>query len=203
MGAAAKLAGPVIASALLLDEMFSGVIAAQLRERGLDAIGVVEDPERVSTPDEELLAYAAERQRVLVTANIADFAVIARVWRASGRAHHGVVYVANRSFPRDRAFVARSSPASPRCRPPTRCRRPAPKRSSAAPPDLTQLLTCTLTTQPNSPTSPLGNKSSNSSLSKPSILSGTYATVIGRSVAPCGAAFRAFVGELLVTVDER
>lgn len=105
MGAAADLAGSVSTSALLLDEMFGGVIAAQLRERGLDAIAVVEDPEQVSTPDEELLASAAERQRVLVTANIADFAVIARDWRASGRTHHGIVYVANRTFPQDRAFI--------------------------------------------------------------------------------------------------
>jgi hypothetical protein len=90
---------------LLLDEMLSGAIAAQLRTRGIDATAVVDDVALVSTPDEELLAYATEQRRVLVTANVCDFAAIANDWRAAGRAHHGLVYVANRTFPQDRSFV--------------------------------------------------------------------------------------------------
>lgn len=40
-----------------------------------------------------------------MTANIADFAAIGKDWRASGRSHNGIVYVANRSFPQDRSFI--------------------------------------------------------------------------------------------------
>jgi predicted nuclease of predicted toxin-antitoxin system len=90
---------------LLLDEMLSGTIAAQLRTHGLDVTAAVEDGSLVSTPDEDLLAYAAEHHRILVTANIADFAAIANDWRAAGRTHHGLIYVANRTFPQNRSFI--------------------------------------------------------------------------------------------------
>lgn len=90
---------------LLLDEMLSGTIAARLRDRGLDVTAVVEDSSLVSTPDEDLLSYATEQRRVLVTANIADFVVIATDWRAVDRTHHGLIYLANRTFPRDRSFI--------------------------------------------------------------------------------------------------
>lgn len=90
---------------LLLDEMLSGTIADPLRRRGYDVVAVVEDASLVSTPDEDLLAHATEQQRVLVTANIADFAAIAGDWRTGGRVHHGIVYVAYRTFGQDRSFI--------------------------------------------------------------------------------------------------
>lgn len=90
---------------LLLDEMLSGTIADQLRRRVYDVVAVVEDVSLVSTSDEELLAHATEQQRVLVTANIADFAAIAGDWRTGGRVHHGIVYVAYRTFGQDRSFI--------------------------------------------------------------------------------------------------
>lgn len=90
---------------LLLDEMLSGTIADQLRRRGYDVVAVVEDVSLVSTTDEELLAHATEQQRVLVTANIADFAAIASDWRTGDRVHHGIVYVAYRTFGQDRSFI--------------------------------------------------------------------------------------------------
>jgi hypothetical protein len=105
MGAAAEPARAVTTPALLLDEMLSGTIGAQLRARGVDAVAVVEDASLVSTPDEELLVFAAQQQRVLITTNIADFAAIATDWRASGRTHQGIVYVAQRSFAQDRSLV--------------------------------------------------------------------------------------------------
>lgn len=91
--------------ALLLDEMQSGNIAVRLRERGLDVTAVVEDPSLVATPDEDLLVIAAEQNRVLVTANIADFAAIATDWRSAGRMHAGLVYLTYRTFPQDRALL--------------------------------------------------------------------------------------------------
>lgn len=92
-------------TALLLDEMFSAAIAGQLRGRAVDAEAVVEDVTLVGTPDEDLLAHATMQQRVLVTANVGDFAAIATQWRAAGRQHAGLVYVSSRAFPQDRSFV--------------------------------------------------------------------------------------------------
>lgn len=103
MGAATGTALTV--TALLLDEMLSGAIAEQLRARDLDAVAVVENPRLIGTPDEELLAHAAAQERVVVTANVADFAAIATDWRAAGRAHAGLVYVTSRAFPQDRSFI--------------------------------------------------------------------------------------------------
>lgn len=90
---------------MLLDEMLSGAIAVRLRERGLDVIAVVEDPSLVSSADEDLLRIAAEQGRVLVTANIADFAAIATDWRSAGRTHAGLIYLAHRTFPQDRSLL--------------------------------------------------------------------------------------------------
>jgi len=90
---------------LLLDEMLSGQIAVQLRARGFDVVAVVEDPALVSMADEDLLAHAAGDGRCLVTANISDFASISAEWRAGGRSHSGLVYLASRMFPQDRSFI--------------------------------------------------------------------------------------------------
>ena len=94
-----------IPSSLLLDEMFNGTIAADLRARGLDVTAVVEDFSLVSTPDEDLLAYATEQRRVLVTTNVSDCDAIAIDWRADGRTHAGLVYVTGRRFPQSRSFI--------------------------------------------------------------------------------------------------
>lgn len=96
---------------LLLDEMLSEAIAARLRDRDVDAVAVVEDASLVATPDEDLLAHAAGQRRVLVTRNISDFAAIANDWRAAGRAHHGLIYIASRAFPQDRSFIGAVSAA--------------------------------------------------------------------------------------------
>jgi predicted nuclease of predicted toxin-antitoxin system len=90
---------------LLLDEMLSGEIAAQLRSKGHDVIAVVEDSALTGTSDEELLAHATSSRRCLVTANVRDFAPIAAYWSSRGRSHSGLVYVVNRAFPNDRSLV--------------------------------------------------------------------------------------------------
>jgi predicted nuclease of predicted toxin-antitoxin system len=86
-------------TALLLDEMLSGAIAEQLRARGIDVVAVVEDSSLIGTADEDLLDHPAVQQRVLVTANVADFAALANDSRAGDRTHAGIVYVTNRAFP--------------------------------------------------------------------------------------------------------
>jgi hypothetical protein len=90
---------------LLLDEMLSGEIAAQLRAKGHDVEAVVEDPALLATPDEELLTHAASVGRTLVTTNVGDFAAIHASWTSRGRRHAGLIYIANRSFPQDRSFA--------------------------------------------------------------------------------------------------
>lgn len=92
-------------TALLLDEMLSGAIAEQLRARDIDCTAVVDDPTLIGTPDDDLLAHAAAVRRILVTANVADFAAIATDWRAAGREHAGLIYVTSRAFAQDRSYV--------------------------------------------------------------------------------------------------
>ena len=58
---------------LLLDEHLPGALAKALRDRGLDAIAVVESS-LVALPDEQIFAKAAELGRVVVTFNNPDFA---------------------------------------------------------------------------------------------------------------------------------
>jgi hypothetical protein len=90
---------------LLLDEMLSGDIAAQMRGKGHDVTAVVEDSALVGTPDEELLTHAAADGRLLVTANVRDFAAIHASWSSRGRSHAGLIYIVNRVFLSDRSFI--------------------------------------------------------------------------------------------------
>ena len=72
---------------------------------GHDVTAVVEDSALVSTPDEELLVHAAAEGRLLVTANVRDFAAIHASWSSRGRSHAGLIYIVNQAFPSDRSFV--------------------------------------------------------------------------------------------------
>lgn len=68
-------------------------------------LAVVEDRALVQTPDEDLLGYATSVRRCLVTANVRDFTRISAAWSMPGRPHAGLIYIVNRVFPNDRAFV--------------------------------------------------------------------------------------------------
>ena len=83
---------------MLLDEMFSPTIAAELRRRGHHVLAVAEDPQLRSMTDPELLAWAAERGQPIVTANVRDF----RPLIAGENSGPGVVFTSNRPFPRSR-----------------------------------------------------------------------------------------------------
>src|SRR5580658_7789037 len=89
---------------LLLDEMFSGDIAQQLRAKGYDVISVVADPALVGLPDDQVLADAATGGRALVTANIKDFVPLDGRYRAAGQSHAGLILVSTKTFPQDRGF---------------------------------------------------------------------------------------------------
>jgi predicted nuclease of predicted toxin-antitoxin system len=91
---------------LLLDEMFSGVIADRLRAKGHDVLAVVTDPALVALPDEQILAHAARTERALVTANIKDFVPLDACYRAASQVHAGLILVSAKTFPQDRNYTA-------------------------------------------------------------------------------------------------
>ncbi len=93
-------------TSLLLDEMFSGLIAEQLRAKGHDVIAVVADPALIGLPDDQILAYATDTGRALVTASIKDFMPLDARYRAASQIHAGLILVSTKTFPQDRNFTA-------------------------------------------------------------------------------------------------
>jgi hypothetical protein len=93
-------------SLLLLDEMFSGIIAEQLRPKGHNVLAVVADPALVGLADDQILAHASAAKRALVTANIKDFIPLDARYRAASQTHAGLILVSARTFPQDRTFTA-------------------------------------------------------------------------------------------------
>ncbi len=91
---------------LLLDEVFSGVIAEQLRAKGHDVLAVVADPALVALPDDQILAHAASTRRALVTANIKDFMPLDARYRAASQTHAGLILVSAKTFPQDHGYTA-------------------------------------------------------------------------------------------------
>ena len=91
---------------LLLDEMFSGLIAEQLRAAGHDVLAVVTDQALVTLPDDQILAYATATGRALVTANIKDFMPLDARNQAASQTHAGLILVSSKTFPQDRAYTA-------------------------------------------------------------------------------------------------
>jgi indole-3-glycerol phosphate synthase len=93
-------------SLLLLDEMFSGIIAEQLRAKGHNVLAVVADPALFGLADDQILAHASAAKRALVTANIKDFIPLDARYRAASQTHAGLILVSARTFPQDRTFTA-------------------------------------------------------------------------------------------------
>ena len=91
---------------LLLDEMISPSVAAQLCDRGHDVTAVAAAPELRGSSDEHILEVAGTvEERVVVTLNVADFAALDARWRGWGRVHAGIVFVTTAAFPQDRRFI--------------------------------------------------------------------------------------------------
>jgi hypothetical protein len=93
---------------LLLDEMFSPVIAEQLRRHGHDVIAVKERPDLVKQPDRIIFVTAQMEGRALVTENVRHFRELVLSECDSPGAHAGVIYTTERTFFRgDRTAVGR------------------------------------------------------------------------------------------------
>lgn len=82
--------------------MYPPTAAVRLRRRGVDALAVTESTALTGLDDEFLLALAALDQRVLVTENISDFALLGRTAE-----HVGIVFCHFRRFPRDAHHIER------------------------------------------------------------------------------------------------
>jgi predicted nuclease of predicted toxin-antitoxin system len=94
-------------ASLLLDEMFSPRIAAELAERGYDCRSVAADPRLRERPDDALFAGAVAEQRILVTENVVDFERLRRDRVAATAGVPPLIYTSSSAFPRDRRYVRR------------------------------------------------------------------------------------------------
>jgi hypothetical protein len=88
---------------LLLDAMYTHVVAEQLRRRGHDVMSAHEREGLAAASDERLLDVAASEGRAVVTENIHDFMDLDAEYRRDGRAHFGVVLTSDQRFPRHAA----------------------------------------------------------------------------------------------------
>jgi len=97
--------------ALLLDEMFSPVIAADLTARGIDCRAVVADPVLRALSDLEIFQAAVGEGRVIVTNNVPDFESLRRAHEAAGNEVPGLIYTSDLTFPRTKAYASRLAAA--------------------------------------------------------------------------------------------
>jgi predicted nuclease of predicted toxin-antitoxin system len=75
---------------LLLDEDVRVLLADILRQRGYDAVHVLEVG-RGGKSDPEQLAYAVSQGRAILTHNIRDYLVLDQMYWAQGKEHFGVI----------------------------------------------------------------------------------------------------------------
>ncbi len=81
--------------------MFPPIIATRLRERGHDVVAVADDPQLRAMTDPELLAWAVEQGRRILTENVRDF----RPLVVDEPATHGVLFTSSRTFPRTKRGI--------------------------------------------------------------------------------------------------
>jgi len=93
--------------ALLLDEMFSAAIAAELTARGIDCRAVVADALLRAQSDLEIFDTGLLEGRAIVTNNVPDFESLRRAREAVGGPVPGLIYTSDLTFSRTRAYVSR------------------------------------------------------------------------------------------------
>jgi hypothetical protein len=101
---ATEAPGPQHVVAALLDEMYPPSLANSLREAGHDVVAVLDIEVGLgSRSDEDVLAWAARKDRCVVTENVSDFVRLARL----GVSHAGIAFVSPHRFPRTRSGLHR------------------------------------------------------------------------------------------------
>jgi predicted nuclease of predicted toxin-antitoxin system len=93
--------------ALLLDEMFSPAIAAELTARGIDCRAVVADALLRAQSDLEIFDTGLLEGRVIVTNNVPDFESLRRAREAVGGPVPGLIYTSDLTFPCTKAYISR------------------------------------------------------------------------------------------------
>lgn len=68
-------------------------IGAALEQQGHDVLSLAADATLSALDDAEVLALAAEQERILVTRNARDFAPILREWAEAHRHHAGCILI--------------------------------------------------------------------------------------------------------------
>ncbi len=91
---------------LVLNEMWSGEIARQLRSRGHDVVAATELPRRYrAIPDHEFFRRAQDDGRAIVTDNVRDFMPIVAEQAGRAERHFGVVFALRPAFDRAQPAV--------------------------------------------------------------------------------------------------
>ncbi len=90
---------------LLLDEMISAVVAAQLRVRERDVEAVSGRRELRGLSDDEVFRHAQTAGQSVVTYNRDDFLELDRWFRSQGRNHSGIVILNPHRFPQGPASI--------------------------------------------------------------------------------------------------
>ena len=75
---------------LLLDEDVRRMLGVILRQRGYDAIHVL-DADRAGKSDADQLAYAVSQQRAILTHNIRHFRLLNQKYHEEGSQHFGIL----------------------------------------------------------------------------------------------------------------
>lgn len=88
---------------LIVDEMYTPAIAAQLRARGHDGLAVREVATLAGGSDEALLRWAQMAGRAVITENVRDFLALHAIYLQSGERHSGIILASNTRFPRAKA----------------------------------------------------------------------------------------------------
>ena len=83
---------------LLLDEQINPEVARQLRKNGYDVLAV-EDARMKEASDENLLRFAANEKRALVTYNICDFQALLKESHRAARHHSGIIFISEKTIP--------------------------------------------------------------------------------------------------------
>jgi hypothetical protein len=79
---------------ILLDaQVSSRRVGRPLMRRGHDVVALDSDPQLATLPDDEILAFAANDRRIVVTHEVKDFARLVRAAGEAGRSHGGCILV--------------------------------------------------------------------------------------------------------------
>lgn len=90
---------------LVLDEHIASAVAAELRRRDHDVVAVTETDLR-GLKDEELLSWAADAGRAIVTYDVGDFGPLSEERQAVGEQFAGLIFLSAKRYPQGRSSGA-------------------------------------------------------------------------------------------------